>query len=75
MASSAQKVLAATSTGRPPAPPCRSGWAARGCRPDCADILTIDADRRGLTPLFREHILPCGEVKLNMTNRLSHGGG
>ena len=28
------------------------------------------ADKRGLTPLFWSHILPYGEVKLNMTKRL-----
>ncbi len=43
--------------------------------PDCADILTTDADRRGLTPLFWEHVLPYGEVELNMTNRLTLSGG
>ncbi|WP_245547387.1 Tn3 family transposase [Nocardia brevicatena] len=42
--------------------------------PDCADILATDADRRGLTPLFWEHILPYGEVKLNMTNGLTLSG-
>jgi len=34
-----------------------------------ADLLT-DRDRRGLTPLFWQHILPYGEVKLDMTKRL-----
>jgi hypothetical protein len=43
--------------------------------PDCADILATDADMRGLTPLFWEHVLPYGEVKLNMTNRLTLSGG
>ena len=33
-------------------------------------ILTPE-DRRGLTPLFWQHVLPCGEVKLDMTARLS----
>lgn len=28
------------------------------------------ADRRGLTPLFWQHVLPYGEVKLDMTARL-----
>ena len=27
-------------------------------------------DRRGLTPLFWSHVLPYGEVKLNMTSSL-----
>jgi hypothetical protein len=27
-------------------------------------------DRLGLTPLFWSHVLPYGEVKLNMTSRL-----
>jgi hypothetical protein len=30
-------------------------------------------DRRGLTPLFWQHVLPYGEVKLDMTCRLSIG--
>ncbi|TCN29270.1 TnpA family transposase [Kribbella orskensis] len=34
-----------------------------------ANLLT-DHDRRGLTPLFWQHILPYGEVKLDMTTRL-----
>lgn len=34
-----------------------------------ATLLT-DHDRRGLTPLFWQHILPYGEVKLDMTTRL-----
>ena len=34
------------------------------------DILTTE-DRRGLTPLFWQHVLPHGEVKLDMTTRLS----
>jgi len=37
--------------------------------PEWADLLT-DHDRRGLTPLFWQHILPYGEVKLDMTTRL-----
>lgn len=36
--------------------------------PEWADLLT-DHDRRGLTPLFWQHILPYGEVKLDMTTR------
>jgi len=35
-----------------------------------ADMLTTE-DRRGLTPLFWQHVLPYGEVKLDMTARLS----
>ena len=34
--------------------------------PEWKDILTID-DRRGLTPLFWSHILPDGELRLNIT--------
>lgn len=37
--------------------------------PEWADLLT-DQDRRGLTPLFWQHILLYGEVKLDMTTRL-----
>lgn len=37
---------------------------------DRADTLTA-WDRRGLTPLFWQHVLPYGEVKLDMTARLS----
>jgi len=37
--------------------------------PDWASRLT-EHDRRGLTPLFWGHILPYGEVKLDMTTRL-----
>ncbi len=33
-----------------------------------------DADRRGLTPLFWTHVLPYGEVKLDMSSRLTLGG-
>jgi hypothetical protein len=35
-----------------------------------AEMLTTE-DRRGLTPLFWQHVLPYGEVKLDMTARLS----
>jgi TnpA family transposase len=41
--------------------------------PDWEGVLTAD-DRRGLTPLFWGHILPYGEVKLNMANRLALSG-
>ena len=37
---------------------------------DWADMLTAE-DQRGLTPLFWQHVLPYGEVKLDMTTRLS----
>jgi TnpA family transposase len=37
--------------------------------PEWATILT-DEDRRGLTPLFWLHMLPYGEIKLNMSRRL-----
>jgi hypothetical protein len=38
--------------------------------PEWADVLTPE-DLRGLTPLFWAHVLPYGEVKLNMTKRLA----
>ena len=38
--------------------------------PDWLALLT-PADRRGLTPLFWNHVLPYGEVRLDMTKRLS----
>jgi hypothetical protein len=37
---------------------------------DWAELLTPE-DRRGLTPLFWQHVLPYGEVKLDMTARLT----
>ena len=37
--------------------------------PEWATTLT-DEDRRGLTPLFWLHLLPYGEIKLNMSRRL-----
>jgi len=40
--------------------------------PAWADILTT-ADRRGLTPLFWMHLLPYGEVRLDMNTRLHLG--
>jgi hypothetical protein len=39
--------------------------------PEWAEVLT-DTDRRGLTPLFWSHILPWGEVRLDMRQRLQH---
>jgi TnpA family transposase len=38
--------------------------------PPWAEMLT-PADRRGLTPLFWMHVLPYGEVNLDMTSRLN----
>ena len=38
--------------------------------PEWAGVLTPE-DLRGLTPLFWAHVLPYGEVKLNMTRRNS----
>jgi TnpA family transposase len=38
--------------------------------PEWASVLTPE-DLRGLTPLFWSHVLPYGEVKLNMTRRLA----
>jgi hypothetical protein len=37
--------------------------------PEWADLLT-PADRRGLTPLFKSHVRPYGEVNLDMDTRL-----
>jgi len=37
---------------------------------DWSEVLTAE-DRRGLTPLFWQHVLPYGEVKLDMTARLN----
>jgi len=41
--------------------------------PDWDGVLTVE-DERGLTPLFWSHVLPYGEVKLNMSSRLTLGG-
>jgi Tn3 transposase DDE domain len=41
--------------------------------PEWEDVLTPE-DRRGLTPLFWSHVLPYGEVKLNMRSRLTLSG-
>jgi len=38
--------------------------------PEWDGVLTVE-DQRGLTPLFWTHILPYGEVKLNMASRLA----
>ncbi len=43
--------------------------------PDTGDVLVTAADKRGVTPLFWEHVLPYGEVKLNMSSRLTLGEG
>ncbi|MFI7114817.1 Tn3 family transposase [Nonomuraea sp. NPDC050227] len=40
--------------------------------PQWADLVT-PADRRGLTPLFWQHVRPYGEVRLNLNARLSIG--
>ena len=32
-----------------------------------------EADRRGLTPLFWQHVRPYGEVRLDMASRLALG--
>lgn len=37
------------------------------------DDLLAPEDRRGLTPLFWQHVLPYGEVTLDMTSRLDIG--
>jgi hypothetical protein len=37
--------------------------------PEWRSVLTAE-DRRGLTPLLRSHMLPYGEVKLDMGSRL-----
>jgi len=39
---------------------------------DWSDLLTLE-DRRGLTPLFWQHVLPYGEVKLDINARLEIG--
>ncbi|GAB0107311.1 Tn3 family transposase [Nocardia sp. JMUB6875] len=41
--------------------------------PEWDGALTAE-DERGLTPLFWSHVLPYGEVKLNMNTRLALGG-
>ena len=41
--------------------------------PDWDGVLTGE-DTRGLTPLFWSHLLPYGEVKLNMNTRLALRG-
>lgn len=38
--------------------------------PEWADTLTSE-DRRGLNPLFTTHMTPYGEVKLDMSHRLT----
>lgn len=40
--------------------------------PEWDGVLTAE-DERGLTPLFWSHVLPYGEVKLNMNSRLALG--
>ncbi len=41
--------------------------------PDWENALTLRTDA-DLTPLFWSHVLPYGEVKLNMSSRLTLGG-
>jgi hypothetical protein len=41
--------------------------------PEWAKLLT-PADRRGLTPLFWQHVQPCGEVRLDVAKPLPFGG-
>lgn len=41
--------------------------------PEWAKLLN-PADRRGLTPLFWQHVQPYGEVRLDVAKRLSLGG-
>ena len=41
--------------------------------PAWSDALAGEADRRGLTPLFWSHVLPYGEVRLDMHTRLTLG--
>ena len=47
--------------------------AARHPRRARLGRLLTPADRRGLTPLFWMHVLPYGEVNLDMTSRLAIG--
>lgn len=37
--------------------------------PEWGNVLTPE-HQRGLTPLFRSHVLPYGEVRLNLISRL-----
>jgi TnpA family transposase len=39
--------------------------------PEYAHLLAAEEDRRGLTPLFTMHVVPYGEVKLDMRSRLA----
>jgi hypothetical protein len=48
-------------------------WHVERKSDDWARQLT-DADRRGLPPLFWTHVAPYGEVKLDMTSRLTLSG-
>ena len=45
------------------------------CSRTCSPTRLVEAltseDQRGLTPLFWMHVLPYGEVRLDMTSRLS----
>ena len=42
--------------------------------PEWSALLT-PADRRGLSPLFWQHVRPCGEVTLDLDSRLTIGTG
>jgi hypothetical protein len=42
--------------------------------PEWSALLT-PADRRGLSPLFWQHVRPCGEVTLDLGSRLTIGTG
>ncbi|MEU7864602.1 Tn3 family transposase [Nonomuraea sp. NPDC049141] len=42
--------------------------------PQWAELLK-PTDRRGLTPLFWQHVQPYGEVRLDVAKRLPPGGG
>jgi hypothetical protein len=42
-------------------------------QPAWADALSAE-DKRGLTPLFWAHVLPYGNVRLDMTRRLELSG-
>jgi hypothetical protein len=53
-------------------PPTRN-YGSCCCDPDWDGVLTAE-DERGLTPLFWSHVLPYGEVKLDMNTRLALSG-
>lgn len=49
--------------------------AADAGYPGTGDLLITPVDKRGVTPLLWEHVLPYGEVELNMTRRLTLSRG